>query len=267
MDNVGYRIKEIRKDYKLTQKSFGQQIGINDSAVSMVEKNERSISESVIKNIITRFCVNEAWLRDGVGEKYNKELQKQKEFMENELGFMTDTLMDKQRAFFNRLKDYDEDDRLEMISALEEIYSLLDAPDLDEDTYFEYFETISGMLFEIDRYIESLKSDAGISPGTVNKYIESVRTDLIHILSILLPDADTSSFESQTAGDGEDIPDGDRALLDLFHSLDASAQEEIKELMLFKQSRSDPLKRKKKLSESGHGEEAATGEEVNQKMA
>lgn len=78
MDHIGIRIKEVRKDNQLTQEQFGQKIGLKDSAVSMLEKNERRLTDSVIKNIISQFCVNESWLRNGLGEKYNEDLLKTK---------------------------------------------------------------------------------------------------------------------------------------------------------------------------------------------
>ncbi|MDF2987479.1 MAG: transcriptional regulator, family [Eubacterium sp.] len=74
MADVGSRIKEVRKDNKLTQEQFGEKIGLKDSAVSMLEKNDRRLTECVIKNIVSQFCVNEIWLKFGVGEKYNEDL-------------------------------------------------------------------------------------------------------------------------------------------------------------------------------------------------
>ncbi len=78
MTTTGSRIREIRKENKLTQEQFGEKIGIKDSAVSMLEKNERRLTSSVIKNIVAQFCINDMWLMDGTGEKYNNDLLNKK---------------------------------------------------------------------------------------------------------------------------------------------------------------------------------------------
>ncbi len=85
MTDVGSRIKEVRKDKKLTQELFGERIGLKDSAVSMLEKNDRRLTECVIKNIVSEFCVNETWLKYGVGEKYNEDLVRKRSLLNEPL--------------------------------------------------------------------------------------------------------------------------------------------------------------------------------------
>lgn len=111
MSDIGSRIKEIRKDHALTQEKFGQIIGLKDSAVSMLEKNDRRLTESVIKNIISQFCVNEIWLKDGFGEKYNEALLKKKTILGEPLGSQQIRILEKiqtlspaqQEEFLNNL--------------------------------------------------------------------------------------------------------------------------------------------------------------------
>ncbi len=95
MSDVGSRIKEIRKDHALTQEKFGERIGLKDSAVSMLEKNDRRLTESVIKNIISQFCVNEMWLKDGAGEKYNEGLLKKKTILSEPLSSQQISIIEK----------------------------------------------------------------------------------------------------------------------------------------------------------------------------
>lgn len=266
MKSLGKRIKEIRNDTKLNQESFGERIGLSTSSISGVEQDKQNISENITNNILREFCVNEAWLKYGIGEKYNEKLKKDKEFMQNELQFMTSTLLEKQRSFFNSIRGYDEAERLEMISVLEEIYSLLDGPPVDQDTYIEYYETVSGMLFEISRYIDYLNSGVELDEYVISKFIRSIHSDLIQLVFILSPDTDPELL-SCSSTDGSGISEKDKIILELYHNLDATDQEEIKELMYFKQCRSDALKRKKMLPNSEHGEEAAADEVVSKKMA
>jgi len=263
---LGTRIKEIRKDMNLTQDVFGEKIGIKKSSLSSVENGTSGISDGVLKNIINEFCVNETWLKDGIGEKYNEKLKKDKEFMQNELHFMTETMLDQQQAFFERIKNYAEDERLEMITALEEIYSILNPPDINEDTYFEYYETVSGMMCEINRYISCFNPDINAPAHVVIKYIDAIKSDLIKIIRLLAPDMYLSMI-GDPANIESDISSEDKSILNLYHSLDEKAQEELKELMEFKVNRSSVYKRNKKLSNSMHGEEAAVRENSEKKMA
>jgi len=266
MNNLGNRIKEIRLDNGLNQELFGERISLAKSSVSGVEKGKQNISDTILKNIIKEFCVNEAWLKDGMGEKYNEKLKKDKEFMQNELHFMTDTMLEQQQSFFNRIRDYDEDERLEMITFLEEIYSILNAPNIDKETYFEYYETIAGMLCEIKRYIGCFDSDVKASAPVIKKFIDAIKADLIQLCKLLMPEIDPSLISDPVIA-GADIPMEDKIIIDLYHSLDEEAQEELKELMEFKVNRSSVYKRNRKLSNSRHGEEAAIRENIEKKMA
>lgn len=85
MSTTGSRIREIRKEHKLTQEQFGEMIGIKDSAVSMLEKNERRLTESVVKNIVSQFCINSVWLKDGIGEKYDTDMLNKKTILSEPL--------------------------------------------------------------------------------------------------------------------------------------------------------------------------------------
>ena len=62
------RIKSLREELHLTQKEFGEKIGITNTAVSKLEKKERTASDRVIRDICREFNVNEEWLRTGQGE-------------------------------------------------------------------------------------------------------------------------------------------------------------------------------------------------------
>lgn len=195
MSALNERIKEIRLDAGLNQEVFGKRIGLAKSSVSWVEKGRQAISENIIKNILNEFCINETWLKDGTGDKYNEELKNQKEFINNEFQFMSDKLRENQRTFFEKLSLVSDDERLEMISILEELYVILNKPKLKAYDYFEYFETISGMLFEISRFVDYLGTEK-ISKELINKYIGCVKKDLIQISELFIHD-DVSDPESE----------------------------------------------------------------------
>lgn len=64
------RIKSLREELHLTQKEFGEKIGITNTAVSKLEKKERAASDRVVRDICREFNVNEEWLRTGQGEMF-----------------------------------------------------------------------------------------------------------------------------------------------------------------------------------------------------
>lgn len=69
------RIRQLRKSLGLSQKEFGEGIGVKQNAVSNMEKDGQAITEQTIKIICANFNVNEIWLRTGSG----------KIFLENEI--------------------------------------------------------------------------------------------------------------------------------------------------------------------------------------
>jgi|GEM_PF-881984 len=68
--HFGTRLKEVRKDVKLTQEDFAREIGVKGPHISQLEKGKSNPSDQFIKSICHRFSVNEPWLVKGEGEKY-----------------------------------------------------------------------------------------------------------------------------------------------------------------------------------------------------
>ena len=57
-DNIGDRIKKIRKELSLSQKEFAKALGISQSAVSSYEKKQRIPPESLIRLIVGIYNIN-----------------------------------------------------------------------------------------------------------------------------------------------------------------------------------------------------------------
>lgn len=66
------RIRELRKLLKLTQQAFADQIGFSQNYIWQLEKGERTPSDRTIADICRIFGVDEAWLRDGIGEPFRE---------------------------------------------------------------------------------------------------------------------------------------------------------------------------------------------------
>lgn len=65
------RIKEIRNEQNLSQTAFAKKLSISRSAICKIESGENYPSEQTISLICTQFNINEQWLRNGIGNKYN----------------------------------------------------------------------------------------------------------------------------------------------------------------------------------------------------
>lgn len=66
--NIGERIRRLRKTLDLTQKEFGERIGIKGNTVAQYELGRNEPIDAVISLICREFNVNEEWLREGEGE-------------------------------------------------------------------------------------------------------------------------------------------------------------------------------------------------------
>ena len=76
------RIKELRKFLKLTQKEFGQKVGLKPSTINDIEHYRCKVNDRLQIAICAKFSVNEEWLRTGTGEMFVNEDKKFKEFFE-----------------------------------------------------------------------------------------------------------------------------------------------------------------------------------------
>lgn len=64
------RINEIRRTLNLTMEKFGEKLGVTKTAISNIEKGNRSVTPQMFKSICREFNVNPEWLRDGIGEMF-----------------------------------------------------------------------------------------------------------------------------------------------------------------------------------------------------
>lgn len=66
------RIREIRKDNKLTQAEFGGRIGVRANTITNYESGLRTPADAIILSICKEFGINEEWLKTGTGKKYKQ---------------------------------------------------------------------------------------------------------------------------------------------------------------------------------------------------
>ena len=65
------RIRDLRKALALSQDTFGKKLGVTGTAVSRIEKGERSLTEQMALSICREFRVNYHWLTEGEGEMFS----------------------------------------------------------------------------------------------------------------------------------------------------------------------------------------------------
>lgn len=65
------RIKEVRKDHKLTQEKFAERLGMKQNSIAQIEMGRRT-SDQVVLSICREFGVFREWLETGEGPKYKK---------------------------------------------------------------------------------------------------------------------------------------------------------------------------------------------------
>lgn len=66
----GERIKEIRKENKMTLEQFGKKLGVGKTTISRIENGINNVTEQMRKSICREFNVDPIWLSTGEGDKY-----------------------------------------------------------------------------------------------------------------------------------------------------------------------------------------------------
>jgi transcriptional regulator with XRE-family HTH domain len=72
--NINQRIKTLRKNLNLTQKEFAKKIYVSTSFQTLTELEQKKVLDRHVKLIVSAFGVNEAWLRTGEGEMFEKDV-------------------------------------------------------------------------------------------------------------------------------------------------------------------------------------------------
>lgn len=87
------RIKQIRKDNKLTQVEFGERIGVKGNTVTNYETGLRNPTDAVILSICREFGVNKDWLLTGKGDMYD--------VPEDEVAAVVSDLLEESNPFYD----------------------------------------------------------------------------------------------------------------------------------------------------------------------
>ena len=76
------RIKAVRKALKLSQREFGEKLGVSRDVIGNIEYNRVPPKELFLKHMCELYNVNEHWLRTGTGEMFNNDVDEISKFDE-----------------------------------------------------------------------------------------------------------------------------------------------------------------------------------------
>lgn len=91
------RIKELRKNLKLTQQEFADALNIKRGAVANYEIGRNEPIDAVISLICKTFNVNEEWLRSGAGDMFLE--------LPEEAAYVSELLEDSDNDLYKLIKE------------------------------------------------------------------------------------------------------------------------------------------------------------------
>ena len=94
------RIKELRKELKLTQQEFADELKISRGNIGAYEVGKNAPSDAVVSLICKTFNVNEEWLRSGAGDMF-LELPEEDE----EAAYVSELLEDGENDLYKLIKE------------------------------------------------------------------------------------------------------------------------------------------------------------------
>lgn len=103
------RIKQLRKELRLTQEEFADKAGMKRSTLSKYENGENMPSAAVFALICKEFDVNETWLRTGEDEMFVPKSRDEElaEFFGNVQGIGPESFKRRFVAMLSRLGEED----------------------------------------------------------------------------------------------------------------------------------------------------------------
>lgn len=102
------RIKAVRETLGLSQREFGERLGVSRDVISNIEYNRVPLKDLMIKHICERYSVNKTWLLTGEGNMFLTEQRSSKK-------------LDEAIAIFKELQPDFQDFALEQIRKLADL--------------------------------------------------------------------------------------------------------------------------------------------------
>lgn len=176
--SIGVRINYVRKQMKLTQKQFADELGISQTHVSKLEKDVEKPSPTLIRLISVLYNFNEDWLIRGEGSP--------------ELGWdisNDDGAINKYKAmrlqFENKVKSRTGQDLYNTIEAFSYFDAILSPRNLAESAITQYLEYIEIIMDDLEKLTYKVSSRS-LYPKKTNaegwlKYHKECETYMLEI--------------------------------------------------------------------------------------
>lgn len=68
------RIRQVREEAGLSQRAFGQRIGVSGPSIARLESGENNPSEQSVRAICSEFGIRREWLENGSLPQYSEDL-------------------------------------------------------------------------------------------------------------------------------------------------------------------------------------------------
>ena len=143
MSSINMRIKQLRKEYALTQVKFAERLGITNAHVSAIEKGKTTPSTALVKLISTQFEVNERWLINGTEPMFIYEL-------EDELEQMITSDIDR----MNKIRTRDNIPIRSWVINIENLFTdMLEFKGLDDKQHEKYLGICYKLFYHLNAYL------------------------------------------------------------------------------------------------------------------
>lgn len=157
------RIRKLRRTLDLTQKEFGDRIGVKGNTIATYEGGRNEPIDSVISLICREFNVNEKWLRTGEGEMFAPAPSSALDALAQERG-----LTHREYIVLEKFLLLRPEVRADLINCLLDIAAAINSDDVPAETPVVYKKemTAEELHAELDRQLkaqEIVKEKSGAS--------------------------------------------------------------------------------------------------------
>lgn len=150
MSTMSERIKQLRKEFNITQKDMARELGVTNAHISRIEKGLTMPSDALIKLIAKLYEVSEPWLKTGEGP-----------MMIYDLWDESDNNLDRSLKEFNKLlKDSNPIIRLKASQLDVVLHEITSVDYLDESDKIIYLDMLIRLFNEINSLMTLFKQYA-----------------------------------------------------------------------------------------------------------
>jgi transcriptional regulator with XRE-family HTH domain len=80
---INQRVEIIRENKGMSLSEFGRILGVSKSYISMIGNEQRTVTPSIIRKLVSTLCISREWLICGKGDMYDTEAAELKRFYGN----------------------------------------------------------------------------------------------------------------------------------------------------------------------------------------